>query len=165
MRGLGAHLIPPHLGAAPWGRGELDLAPLGLGPGYCIVPVRARSGVFDTSPPPPSLPCAGVLTSPHLWGYAQGRTASPFHPSRESPPFQIETECSAGRGCRRVLRWRQSGVPGPLSVCGPTQPVWGERFLGSPRSWRQAASSAGRLRGPDASRFAAPFSAFNRISK
>lgn len=112
MRGLGAHLIPPHLGAAPWGRGELDLAPLGLGPGYCIVLVRARSGVFDTSPPPPSLPCAGVLTSPHLWGYAQGRTASPFHPSRESPTVSDRNG---------VLCW--TGLPARLEVAAE----WGAR--------------------------------------
>lgn len=167
MRGLGAHLIPPHLEAAPWGRGrgrgELDPAPLGLGPGYCIVPVWARSGIFDIPPPP--LPCAGVLTSPRLWGHAQGRTAS--LPSLQREPHRFREKRSALLdGVAGVLRWRQKWVPGPLSVCGPTQPVWGgERFLGSPRSWRQAASSAGGLRGPATSRFAAPFSGFNRISK
>lgn len=48
-----------------------------------------------------------------------------------------------GTGLPAALRWGRG--EGPAAVCGPTQLVWGERFLGSPRPW-QVPETSGLLR-------------------
>lgn len=80
---------------------------------------------------PPPLLCAEVGGSLHpLLGPRPGQDCTPL--SLHGAQSFITTQEPPGQGCRLPLRWGQG--EGPAAVCGPTQPVWGERFPGSPRS-------------------------------
>lgn len=143
LRGPGAHLIPPHLRADPpgRGRGELLPAPLRPGLGCCIVPVWARSRAFYLSPTPtPSISLGWVLT-PCCPGAAP---RAGLH-----PPSQLSQSPGVSNGDREprwttlpaVLSWGQGERWG--CCLWPHPAGVGRRFLGSPRSWRPAALSAG----------------------
>lgn len=112
---------------------------------------------------PPPTPCAGVLT-PCCPGATPSAGLHPSPTSPESPAVSDRNGVPSRKRLPAVLRWPQREGQGCCLAAPPRQ--GGEKgFLGSPRSWRQAASSAGHWRGLAASQFTAPFSELNRVSK